>query len=674
MKKRIIYLVMSVCLLCSISTESRCQSNSEPPIPCNVLPQKPNPATAVNDLANIIDDADQQKMENDIRAYWDSTSIALAVLTVQNMNGKEVSDYALSIFRCWGIGGAGSNRGILFLISMDEHKLWITTGYGIEGILPDVTCHEITENYAKPLCKEEKYSEAVVAGVTQIFKTLGTMSWEERMEGIAAEKAARDRKMADLKEKAINVASVIGILLFVFLLIKIMIKVAKKRRLQRQLVRSIQNIEGEIVKAKDSIKNSLDTYAKEPQWAKEEAGEHSVQAKKNLSEAESYIKKAKLYRIDKPEESREFLYRAHELIEKSFKNFSKIDVSIKNKIQKFAKEAPERLAAALKEVTKSLLSLSRYSDEGWRFSHYISEQEDFKKLLEGYQESLNDPNVQQTIYAESEVIRKKSEEGFVSVRAIVVTKTDIDNRMAHLIANAKLRHQEATSTLKLFNNYKDQYPESVWSADEIRLKKLIAKLETERIEKLKTDIFSLNDMKQQEFSAAAAKFNELNSQVAEIKLLIKKVENIGIEQQNSKKSYFADLNETKILVEKALSKVKDSDVTSKTKSIAKNAKQKLQEANILSSKTILDWIFILQLIESAKDLANSAIQNATSDINGAEEDRAAKARKKRQAESSYNSNSSYGYSGSSYSSDSGSSSFGGFSGGDSGGGGGGSSW
>jgi uncharacterized protein len=61
----------------------------------------------------------------------------IAVVTVQTLNGADAADYANDIETKWKIGRKGSDRGVLILLAISDHKRPIDVEYGLEGILPD---------------------------------------------------------------------------------------------------------------------------------------------------------------------------------------------------------------------------------------------------------------------------------------------------------------------------------------------------------------------------------------------------------------------------------------------------------------------------------------------------------------------------------------------------------
>jgi len=129
---------------------------------------KQNPPKLFNDLAGIVDKHDAAEFERKLVALDDSTSNQIAVVTIPTLNGEILEDLAVSTFRSWGIGNKKTNNGVLLLIAMQERKIRIEVGYGLEGAIPDIVAKDIIEKDLKPAFKEGNY----VAGLNKAIDDL----------------------------------------------------------------------------------------------------------------------------------------------------------------------------------------------------------------------------------------------------------------------------------------------------------------------------------------------------------------------------------------------------------------------------------------------------------------------------------------------------------------------
>jgi uncharacterized protein len=117
----------------------------------------PNPPRLVNDYANAMTADQRQELENKLVAYDDSTSIQIAVITVQTTGDTAIDDLAFQYLRGWKVGNKKTNNGLVILAAIQDHKVYIATGYGMEGVLPDITSKEIIENEIVPNFKQSNY-------------------------------------------------------------------------------------------------------------------------------------------------------------------------------------------------------------------------------------------------------------------------------------------------------------------------------------------------------------------------------------------------------------------------------------------------------------------------------------------------------------------------------------
>lgn len=133
----------------------------------------------VTDAAGLLDAGEEAVIEDDLTAYNTETSNEIAVVIVQSLSGSVAADVATEIGRKWGVGTKEDN-GILMLISYEERDIWISTGYGLEGAVPDLVAHGIAEKDMAPLFRDGKYAEGIQAGIAALKKHIGGEYTAER--------------------------------------------------------------------------------------------------------------------------------------------------------------------------------------------------------------------------------------------------------------------------------------------------------------------------------------------------------------------------------------------------------------------------------------------------------------------------------------------------------------
>lgn len=137
------------------------------------IPSRPNPPRLVNDFAGLLNQQENMQLEHKLVAFNDSTSTQIAVVIVKSMNGYEPNDMATRILETWGIGQKGKNNGILILVkpkTQDEKgKVYITTGYGVEGSVTDALSTRIVENDILPSFRENQFYEGLDKATTTLM-------------------------------------------------------------------------------------------------------------------------------------------------------------------------------------------------------------------------------------------------------------------------------------------------------------------------------------------------------------------------------------------------------------------------------------------------------------------------------------------------------------------------
>jgi len=125
------------------------------------VPPAPNPPRLVSDFAGILSSDEVQMLEQKLTAYDDSTSTQIAIVIEQTLDGDDVFDYSLRLATAWGIGREGKNNGILIYVAIADRKLWIQTGYGTEGFLPDALAKRIIERIITPNFRSQNYYQGL---------------------------------------------------------------------------------------------------------------------------------------------------------------------------------------------------------------------------------------------------------------------------------------------------------------------------------------------------------------------------------------------------------------------------------------------------------------------------------------------------------------------------------
>ncbi len=131
------------------------------PLVAQDFPEKPVPPRLVNDFAGFLKNSEINSLEQKLVTFSDSTSTQIAIVIVKDLKGYDKADYAQQLAEKWGIGQKGLNNGVLILVKPktfdSKGEVFIAQGYGLEGVIPDITCGEIVDNDILPAFRQGDY-------------------------------------------------------------------------------------------------------------------------------------------------------------------------------------------------------------------------------------------------------------------------------------------------------------------------------------------------------------------------------------------------------------------------------------------------------------------------------------------------------------------------------------
>lgn len=145
--RSIMKLVLALCLMVLPAT-----------ISAQIFPA--TPSGHVNDLAGFMSTAQQNALEQKLRAYRDSTSNVIAILTLNSLQGESVEYIAEQAFNTWRMWEGERQNGILILASRQDRALRIEVGYGLEGAVPDILAGRVVNEVLIPGFRQEQFYDA----------------------------------------------------------------------------------------------------------------------------------------------------------------------------------------------------------------------------------------------------------------------------------------------------------------------------------------------------------------------------------------------------------------------------------------------------------------------------------------------------------------------------------
>lgn len=141
-------------------------------LPAERVEDLPKPTDYVSDFAHVLSPAAIARLDR-ICSQLDHTAAnaQVAIVTVHNLDGDDAADWASRLEDKWQMGKKGTDRGVLVLLAVDDHKRRIDVGYGLEGILPDGKVGDIGREMV-PYLRQNDFDDAVTLAVSQIGQVI----------------------------------------------------------------------------------------------------------------------------------------------------------------------------------------------------------------------------------------------------------------------------------------------------------------------------------------------------------------------------------------------------------------------------------------------------------------------------------------------------------------------
>jgi len=139
------------------------------------IPERP--LRHVVDLAGIVDDATENRMNGYLQELEQKTTVQLVILTIKSLEGESIEDFSIKVARDkWKLGQKGKDNGVLLLISLEDQKYRIEVGYGLEGVFPGSLLDSMGRNLLVPYFRKGDYSTGIFNTTLAIANEIATDS------------------------------------------------------------------------------------------------------------------------------------------------------------------------------------------------------------------------------------------------------------------------------------------------------------------------------------------------------------------------------------------------------------------------------------------------------------------------------------------------------------------
>ncbi|WP_441365627.1 TPM domain-containing protein [Acinetobacter lwoffii] len=175
----------------------------------------------VIDQANILSPAEKQQFSQRILKLYNEGKGQIGVVIVPTTGQEDIFDYSMRVAEAWQLGSAKRDNGLLMTIAINDRRIQILTGYGLEGVLPDIVAGRIINDKITPYFKQAQYAQGIDSGLAEIERILNL---DPEIAAQAADEIKERQEQAYQAQKAskatfssvlfIIVAGVVGSMIF----------------------------------------------------------------------------------------------------------------------------------------------------------------------------------------------------------------------------------------------------------------------------------------------------------------------------------------------------------------------------------------------------------------------------------------------------------------------------
>jgi len=130
----------------------------------------PPPPAYFNDYAAVVSSGTATQLNRTLEDFERQTSEQILVAVFPKMQSdSSIEDYTVRVARSWQAGQKGKNNGAVLFVFVQDHKMFLQVGYGLEGVLPDALCKRIIDEQITPRFKAGDFDGGLTAGVQSIL-------------------------------------------------------------------------------------------------------------------------------------------------------------------------------------------------------------------------------------------------------------------------------------------------------------------------------------------------------------------------------------------------------------------------------------------------------------------------------------------------------------------------
>jgi uncharacterized protein len=127
------------------------------------------PTARVNDYAGLLPPDERARLESFIADRERATGAQVAIAMFRSLEGGSLEDVSIKLAEKWRIGQKGLDNGVIIVVFVEDRKIRIEVGYGLEPVVPDIVAGQIVRDVIAPRFRERRYTEGLESAVREIY-------------------------------------------------------------------------------------------------------------------------------------------------------------------------------------------------------------------------------------------------------------------------------------------------------------------------------------------------------------------------------------------------------------------------------------------------------------------------------------------------------------------------
>lgn len=128
----------------------------------------------MNDYAGLLQPAERQGLESFLTEREATTGTQMAIALFRSLEGESLEDVANRLFQKWRLGQKGLDNGVLLVVFVQDRKVRIEVGYGLEAVLTDAEADQIIRNAIAPRFRDGRYAAGLEAAVVAVYERIAS--------------------------------------------------------------------------------------------------------------------------------------------------------------------------------------------------------------------------------------------------------------------------------------------------------------------------------------------------------------------------------------------------------------------------------------------------------------------------------------------------------------------